>query len=312
MSSIKQIRSFIMVADLKSFTNAADILYMTQPAVSSQIKTLEESIGIPLIERTDKKVELTEAGKYFYREAKEILAAYERALEIIDEFKGLHRGRLALGASTIPGEYLIPRYIGTFRKVYPGINVSLAIGDTGVILDLLLDRKIDLGVVGGKVDRENVEFYPFLRDELVLIAAVKRDIPDQIEPWDLLSQEMIVRERNSGTQMAVWESLAPYNISERDLNIVMELGSTQAVITAVAADLGIGIISKWAAETVLKAGSVKQVQIKGMDFKRDLYTVILKNTNAARVRDVFLEHLYAGGVQGEGPLGLSLGKNDKG
>lgn len=119
MSSIKQIRSFIMVADLKSFTNAAEALFMTQPAISAQIKSLEETIGLPLIERNDKRVQLTEAGKHFYRDAKEILTVYNRAIEIMEDFKGLHRGKLALGASTIPGEYLMPKFIGNSAKSIP-------------------------------------------------------------------------------------------------------------------------------------------------------------------------------------------------
>ena len=277
MSSVKQIRSFIMVADLKSFTCAAEALYMTQPAVSSQIKSLEEHLGISLIERNDRQVELTEAGKHFYLEAKNIIIAYERALEVIDEFRGLKRGRLSIGASTIPGEYIIPRYIGSFHKLYPGIEIRLTVGDTGSVLDMLLARRIDLGIVGAKLDIEKVDFDPFWRDELVLISATDREIPGEISWNDLSRFDFIMREKNSGTRMTLKKIMAGFGMTEKDLRIVIELGSTQAVITAVAADLGVGIVSKWAAREALKAGSIKKVKIKEAKLQRELYIVTLKN-----------------------------------
>ncbi|MGI6711324.1 MAG: selenium metabolism-associated LysR family transcriptional regulator [Bacillota bacterium] len=293
MSSIKQIKSFVMVSDLKSFTNAAEALFMTQPAVSSQIKALEEILGLSLIERNDKRVELTEAGKCFYREAKEILAAYQRATEVMDDFKGLKRGRLSLGASTIPGEYLLPKYIGRFKKKYPGIEVSLRIGDTGFVLDLVTDRKIDLGVVGAQIEQKNVDYIPFIQDELVLIASDRREIPRNISPADLLSLEIVTREVNSGTRMAVKEALIRHHIHEDDINIVMELGSTQAVITAVVADIGVAFVSKWAAQTLIETGSIKKINVEGLDLKRDLYVVVPKNSQVTRARDIFMRYLTA-------------------
>ncbi len=283
MSSIKQIRSFIMVADLKSFTNAAEAMFMTQPAVSAQIKSLEENLGLALIERSDKRVQLTEAGKHFYREAKEILVIYDRAIETMEDFKGLQRGKLALGASTIPGEYLMPKFIGEFHKEYPGIHISLKIGDTSLIVDYLYDRKIDLGVVGARVDSSNVEFIPFLQ--------AGSTISDTITQEDLLTAKIITRETGSGTRIALKESLGEHGINETDLNIVMELGSTQAVITGVAADLGIGFVSQWAAEASIRAGMTKQVKVQGLDLHRELFVVYMRNATVTRARDVFLQFL---------------------
>jgi DNA-binding transcriptional LysR family regulator len=291
VSSIKQIRTFIMVADLKSFTCAAEALFMTQPAVSSQIKSLEEHVGISLIERNDKRVELTEAGKSFYQEAKNIVSAYERAMEVIDEYHGLKRGRLVVGASTIPGEYLIPKYIGSYRKLYPGIKINLTIGDTGSVLDMLLARRIDLGIVGAKPDIEKVTFCPFIRDELILISAVARDIPEEISLMELRKYDFITREKNSGTRMTIKKIMSDFGIDEKDLRMVMELGSTQAVITAVAADLGVAIVSKWAAEAALKAGSIKKVKIKETELQRKLYIVTLQSVRGTGARDSFWEYL---------------------
>lgn len=291
MSSIKQIRSFIMVADHKSFTQAAEEMFMTQPAVSSQIKALEETFGLSLIERNDKRVKLTEAGKLFYREAKEILSVYDRALEGMDEFKGLKRGRLALGASTIPGEYLMPRFIGEFRNLYPGITVSLKIADTGHIIDMLDERKIDMGVVGAIIEANNIEFVPFIQDELVLIAGADSRVPEVISCQDLLSLEIVSREAGSGTRSVVKDCLAVQGIKESDLNIVMELGSTQSVITGVAGNLGLGFVSKWAVEAALKAGLVKEVAVHELDLRRSIFVALSKTTAATRTRDAFYRHL---------------------
>jgi len=291
MSSIKQIRTFVTVADYKSFTNAAEAMFMTQPAVSSQIKTLEETLGLSLIERNDKRVQLTEAGKLFYREAKEILAVYDRAVESMDEFKGLKKGRLSIGASTIPGEYLLPRYIGEFRKLYPGITVSLTVSDTGQVVDLLYERKIDLGVIGAKPESQHIDFIPFLQDELILIAGMDFPIPEVISSRDLLSFNFISREMGSGTRSVVQEALAVKGIKESDLNIVMELGSTQSVITGVAGNLGLGFVSKWAAEASLKAGVIKQVALDDMNLSRNIFIAFPKNAAATRARDVFFRFL---------------------
>jgi len=291
MSSIKQIRSFITVADYKSFTHAAEAMFMTQPAVSAQIKTLEETFGLPLIERNDKRVQLTEAGKLFYREAKEILAVYDRTVESMDEFKGLKKGKLSLGASTIPGEYLMPRFIGEFRKLYSGITVSLTVADTSQVIDLLYERKIDLGVVGAKTESNHVEFIPFIQDELILLAGTEMSIPEVISSQELLSFEIVSREAGSGTRSAVRDRLAAKGVKESDLNIVMELGSTQSVITGVAGNLGLGFVSKWAADAALKAGVVKQVALCDLDLKRSFFVVFPKNAAATRARDVFISHL---------------------
>lgn len=291
MPSIEYIRSFITIADLKSFTNAANILFLTQPAISAQIKSLERSVGFPLIERNDKRVQITEAGKHFYREAKKILMVHDRVIGLMNDFKGLHRGKLNLGASTIPGEYLMPKLIGEFRKCYPEIKYSLRVGNTSQILDLLYDRKIDLGVVGAKIESTHVEFIPFIQDELVLIASTHSNIQDTINIRDLLSIEMIMREPGSGTRIAVKEFLSEQDIKEADLNIMMELGSTQALITGVAENLGIAFVSKWAAENSLKAGTIKQVAVQGIRLRRDLYIIVIANSSVNIARDIFLQHL---------------------
>ncbi|MGI6679596.1 MAG: selenium metabolism-associated LysR family transcriptional regulator [Dehalobacterium sp.] len=291
MLSFKQIRAFIIVADLKSFTQAAEELFMTQPAVSAQIKTMEEHLGVPLIVRNDKRVRLTDAGQIFYREARELMTIYNRAIESMDEIKALKKGSLSLGASTIPGEYIMPHFIGEFRRLFPGINITLNITDTGQVVDLLYDRKIDLGVVGAKVESSYVEYFPFLQDELVLIAGMGYPIEEEISIGDLSSLEWISREAGSGTRSVVRDCLAAQGIKESDLKIVMELGSTQAVVTGVISNLGVGFVSHWAADVFIKAGVVQQVKIRDLDLKRHIYAVISKNTAATRARDVFLDHL---------------------
>ena len=291
MSTIKQMKAFVMVSDLKSFTGAAELMFMTQPAVSSQIKALEEDIGLALIHRNDKKVELTEAGKEFYRESKSVLSAYERAMEVMDEFRGLKRGRLAVGASTIPGEYLLPKYIGAFRREYPGIQVALTVADTEAVLDMLTGRKIDLAVVGARNEQQGVEFLPFVEDELVLIAAAGKEIPATLHCRELVGLDFVVREKGSGTQMAVRQMLSACGLQEKDLVITMELGSTQAVLTAVAADLGVGFVSIWAAENAIKAGVVQKIAVQDLDLGRQLYLATVEENYTTQARDTFRSFL---------------------
>lgn len=200
--NFKQLEAFLWVAELQSFTKAAKQLYMSQPAVSFQIKALEEDLEADLFQRGDKKVILTEAGRLLYPEAKKMLRHYHKIKSGLDDLKGLKTGHLTVGASTIPGEYILPLLIGDFKEAYPGIQITLKVSGSGQVTRWLREREIDLGITGVPVEGDGMECSPWMQDEMVLI--VPRNHPwtksGIIDISELKTAVMILREQGSGTR----------------------------------------------------------------------------------------------------------------
>lgn len=273
--NFKQLEAFVWVAELQSFTRAARQLFMSQPAVSFQIKALEEALQVTLFQRGDKKVILTEAGRLLYPEAKQMIRHYHRIKAGLDDLKGLKTGHLVVGASTIPGEYLLPLLIGGFKEKYPGIQVVLKVAGSGQVGRWIREREIDLGITGATLVGEGIECQPWLLDQLVLIVHPTHSWAniDTITLEDLKNESMILREQGSGTRRSLEQKLAEKGVSLDKIPRTMELGSTRAVITAVEANLGVSIVSKYAAKEPLTLGKVKEVQLSGVDLSRYLYQV---------------------------------------
>lgn len=277
--NLKHLETFIMVADLQSFTAAARRLFMSQPAVSFQIKSLEEDLQVTLFQRREKKLALTSAGRLLYPEAKKMVVRYQKIRSGIDDLLGLKTGHLVVGASTTPGEYLIPLLIGGFKKEYPGITVSLRVAGSGQVFQWLKEREIDLGVTGSAVSGNWVTCSPWIEDELVLIvfpghAWVKRE---SVDFGEMLEEPFILREAGSGTRRSFEQILGRRGIDPARINLSMELGSTRAVITAVQAGLGVGVVSRWAARDALELGKIRRVQLP-VDMKRSLYLASSKSS----------------------------------
>lgn len=263
------------VAELQSFTKAARQLYMSQPAVSFQIKALEEDLQVALFQRGDKKVILTEAGRLLYPEAKQMLRYYHKIKAGLDDLKGLKTGHLVVGASTIPGEYLLPLLIGGFKEKYPGIHITLKISGSGQVGRWVREREIDLGITGAPVEGEGIECSPWLQDQMVLVVPPSHPWANMnlIKVSDLKSESMILREKSSGTRRTIEQKLSEHNITLEKIPQTMELGSTRAVITAVEAGLGVSVVSRCAAREALELGRVREVQVGGLDLSRYLYQV---------------------------------------
>lgn len=293
--NIKQLEAFVRVAELQSFTRAAQQLFMSQPAISFQIKSLEESLGTTLFYRSEKKVELTEAGRLFYPEARQILQHYYRIRETLEELKGLKRGHLYLGASTIPGEYLLPLYIGRFHELYPGVEVSLRIAGSREVARWVREREVDLGVTGAIIEEQEVEYTPWHDDCLVLIVGPEHRFRgrEEVELDEMLGEPLILREPGSGTRRTLEAQIAAAGCSLEKARVVMELGSTRAVITAVQAGLGISLVSALAAAEPIALGNVHRVGVRGINLCRKLYLVRPSTWPRSHAAAAFYEFLLA-------------------
>ncbi len=262
---------FRAVAEQRSFRKAAEELYLTQPAVSLQIKALEEDLGVQLFDRTGQHIALTEVGRIlleFSRQASALLSQAERE---IAGASGEHTGELALGASTTIAQYVLPRVLNEFKREYPRVHPTLISGNTEHIVDAVEQQKIALGFIEGPARSRDVKTEPFLEDELVLIASTAHELAERnlISCAELANTPLLMRERGSGTRHVIEMALERQNVKRSALQIVMELDSTEAIKSAVEAGLGIGFVSRWALTKDLRLNNnFKIVEIEGLDIQR--------------------------------------------
>jgi len=289
----RQLEIFIKIVELKSFSKAAEAVYITQPTVSAHMQSLENALGLRLLDRLGREVAPTMAGKVLFRHAKRLMAVMDEAKQDINRLKGKTAGRVVVGGSTIPGEYILPKRIGMFGRAYPGISVSLLIGDTSSIAEKVLLGECELGAIGSKVEDSRLKHLEFIQDELVLIAAPGYALPasGNIRAKDIASSPFVIRERGSGSRMAMERWLAEIGVNPAKLNIVAEMGSTEAVKQAVKAGLGISIVSSLALEEDLCHKTLRSIPFQGKKLLRKFYLVSCPKRSMSPICQAFLKFL---------------------
>ena len=290
---IHQLELFCKIADLKSFSRAAESVSLTQPTASGHIKNLEVEFGVRLFDRLGREVALTEAGKILYDSALRIIALCQEAQDAMQEFAGAGRGALRLGASSIPGDYLLPRVLGAFKKAYPETKISLKIEDSEVISRMVLEGAVELGIVGAKMDESRLMHEVFGTDELILVLPPDHAWAHQesVSVADLKTQPFLHREEGSGTRKILERRLAVMNFEPGELNTVVELGSNEGIREAVKAGIGISILSKLAVQSDLDAGLLAQISVEGVNLERELFLVRHKSRYRTPVCKRFQEFL---------------------
>jgi DNA-binding transcriptional LysR family regulator len=261
--TLEQLRIFVVVAEREHVTQAARDLNLTQSATSAAIAALEGRYGIKLFDRIGRRIALTEAGRLFLIEAKAVLQRASAAETVLADFAGLKRGALSLAASQTVGNYWLPRVIQRYRSRYPGIALSLTLGNTERVAVLVHAGTADLGFVEGDVQDPVLTVRPVAKDRLMLVVAPghpwARNPPRS--PEDFRSASWVCRERGSGTRSILESALPALGLARDDLRIVLELPSNEAVCTAVEAGEGVTIISRLVAERALAAGLLVAVPV---------------------------------------------------
>lgn len=290
---LKQLEIFAKIVDLKSFSRAAEAVYLTQPTVSGHIQSLEEELGVKLLDRLGREVSPTKAGKVLYDYAKRIVALRDEARQALDQLMGRMKGEIVVGGSTIPGEYLLPAIIGRFRDKYPEVTVVLKIGDTAEIINKVLEGECEAGIVGSKVDDNRLEYREFVKDELVIISSSGYPLQKKgdFTAKELGSIPFIMRERGSGSRMTIEKRLSEIGVDPSGINIVAEMGSTEAVKQAVKAGLGISIVSSMAVKEDIRHKTLKVIPFKGKRFLRSFYIVTHRGRTVSPIGQKFLEFL---------------------
>lgn len=267
---------FRAVAQQLSFRKAAEELYLTQPAVSLQIKALEEDLGVQLFDRTGSRVALTQAGTLLLGYAQRVSALLVQAEQEMAAIGGELSGQLALGASTTIAQYVLPRLLGEFLSEHPRVQPSLVSGNTERIVDAVVQREIALGFIEGPSRSKDVREEAFLADEIVLIVPAAHEWAERerIATSELQTAQVLMRERGSGTRRVVEMAMERHGVKPASLHVAMELDSTEAIKSAVEAGLGVGFISKWAIAKDARAGlSFRIVEVDDLRIRRELLMV---------------------------------------
>jgi DNA-binding transcriptional LysR family regulator len=290
--NISQLKTFLAVVEHGSFSEAARMLGVSQPAVTMQVQSLESDIGATLLDRRYRRVDLTEAGRVLVPHARQMLDELACARDEIDDLTGKVTGRLTLGASTTPGQYMLPHLLGAFLRANPEVGVGIVIGDTTKVVELVESGEAQLGMVGAKVRGARATFEEAGRDELVLIAEPSSPFlqRQRLLLSDVIDQPFIMREAGSGTRQVTESALRSEGIDPGDLRVITELGTSEAIVGAVEGGLGLGVVSRWVADKALRLGTVAEIPVGGFPVSRPFYAV-LPRTTLTRAADAFLEHL---------------------
>jgi DNA-binding transcriptional LysR family regulator len=286
----RQLAAFCAVVERKSFSQAAERLGVTQPAVSLQVRSLEKRLGRTLLDRSGRRVEPTEAGLALYRGAQRMLAFEGQLIEELDAGEGGElRGALEVGASTGPGSTVVPVLLCEFREDNPGVAVSLSISDTQSVVDRVAERELELGVVGAARRHRGVVFEPFFRDEVVLACPPGHRFAGHTVSLEQLHEEpLIVMQEGAGVRQVIEDELRRAGTRLRDLEPRLELGLQESVKSAVAAGHGVTFISRAAIEADLAAGTLSSARVKGLDPVREISLVRSAGRSPTRAAEAFL------------------------
>ncbi|MBI2216776.1 MAG: LysR family transcriptional regulator [Candidatus Rokubacteria bacterium] len=290
---LRRLEIFAKVAELGSFSRAADTLSLTQPTVSEHVRALEDELGVQLLDRLGRGAMPTRAGVLFLGYTHRLLALAREARQAIDQFQGRTSGELTIGGSTIPGEYLLPALIGQFRGKYPDICISLLIGDSRQVSEWVDEGRVELGVVGARPVPRTVESRPLASDELVVVVPAGH-------PWfergvvglgDMRGEPLVLRERGSGSRDAFERALEAAGLDLAAFRVVGEMGSTEAIKQAVRAGVGISLISKRAVQDECRAKLLHCARVQDLPVSRSFYLVTHRDRSRSPLAVAFLEFL---------------------
>lgn len=283
----KQIEAFISVARFKSFSKAANTIFLSQPTISSHIASLERELNIQLFDRTSKEVYLTPAGKSFLEYAINIINTRNNAVSNLSNFNTTISGKLNLSASTTPCNSLVPELIKKFSQIYPDVRFSITEESSGNIIKDILDLNCEIGIVGTTIKNGKIKSYKLIEDDLVLISSNDLNIPDEITLKDLLKYKFIIRDKNSATRSTLDTALESKGINPDLLNVFCEVNNLDNLLQFVKLGTGVSIISEKITFDYIDNSKIKITKIKDLFLKRNLYLIINSKRTLTPIANAF-------------------------
>ncbi len=292
--NISQLRTFLAVVENGSFSGAAKELGISQPAVTMQVQSLESDLGVTLLDRSYRRIDLTEAGSVLEPHARRTIAEVDGARAEIEQLAGDVGGRLDIAASTTPGAYVIPRLLGSFASAYPSVTVTVTVHDTAGVVSAVEDGHAQLGVAGAVPKGARATFEPLTSDELVAVCPPGSPLASRrgVLLADLAHEDWVAREPGSGTRVMSERALVAQGVDAASLRIVAQLGTGEAIVSAIEGGLGIALVSRYVARKALELGSVVEIDLAGPRIERPFYAVLPKGT-PTRAAAAFNSHLHA-------------------
>ncbi len=290
--TVRQLEIFNAVVENGQVTKAAQKLFITQSAVSLALNEMENQLGGVLFDRSGRRLELNDRGRYFLPLSREILDKLEDLDCLMNEKDGQFAGTLNLVASSTIGNYVLPYLITAFKSMHPDVYFNMLVSNTKTAEKMILDRAVDLGFIEGEVNHEKINVTNWFQDELVLITRSTKDTESEQMcdvATDLKNYKFVMREAGSGTAQIFKTKLGKH---VTDLNVVMELGHTEAIKKAVEAGAGIGCLSSLTVCRAMNRGWLRQITLKGVNMQRQLYVIQHKNKAKTRLMNEFLDFCF--------------------
>jgi len=287
----RQLAAFCAVVERRSFSQAAERLGVTQPAVSLQVRALEKRLGTQLLDRSGRRVEPTEAGLRLYRGAQRLLAFEEQLVaEVGGEAEGDLAGTFEIGASTGPGGIVLAQLLCEFQGRNPELSISLSVFDTQTVVERVAERELELGVVGAARRHRGVVFEPFFHDEVILACSPGHRFAGKTVTLDeIRGERLIVMQEGAGVRQMIEDELRRVGSRLRDLDVRIELGLQESVTTAVRAGFGVTFISRTSVEPDLVAGTLTEARVKGLELEREIFLVRASGRSETRAAAAFVE-----------------------
>src|SRR6188472_2505214 len=287
----RQLAAFCAVVERRSFSQAAERLGVTQPAVSLQVRALEKRLGTQLLDRSGRRVEPTEAGWHLYRGAQKMLALQDQLVaDVTASAEGDLAGDLVLGASTGPAAVVLPVVLAEFQCRHPDVRIFLSVSDTHTVVERVGARELELGIVGASRRHRGVRFEPFFSDEVILACPPDHPFAGRTVSLDeLRGAGLILMQEGAGVRQIVEDSLRRQGVRLRDLDVRLELGLQESVRRAVEAGYGVTFLSRTAVESDLAAGRLAEARVEGLDATREISLASATGRARTRVADAFVE-----------------------
>lgn len=288
---IHQLKVFASVFKNKSFSKASEELHLTQPTVSDHIKCLEDELNCRLFDRLGRTIIPTKEAEVLYIHAMEIIEKIGNIKDAIGQVRKEITGELIIGASTIPGTYLLPSIMSAFQKKYPSISFQILISDSRGIVEKVSSHELLIGIVGAKLANSQITYAPFLEDELIAVSSHGLIKNKQLTLKELVKLPFVLREEGSGTRRETEKILESRGISLEDIKIAGIFGSTDAIKQAVKAGLGVSILSRLSVKDEIKHGVIKELKVTDIYMRRKFYIVTHKKRSLPLSYNLFLKHL---------------------
>jgi DNA-binding transcriptional LysR family regulator len=296
MVDLYALQVFLAAAEHENFSEAGRRMNLSQPAVSMQIRSLEQSVGMELFDRSGPHIVLTEAGEALIPMARELIGRAIQVEEALASLQGEVLGLLKVGCSTTVGKYILPKLLARLRETHPHVQVTCNVTSRKLALQMLLDGEVHAALTSLREPYKDIEYRAFLTDRIILVAPPDHPwarIDRPIKPAELANEPMILREENSGTLSALSDALAWHDMSLNYLNVVMTLGSAEAICMAVQEGIGLAFVSYMVAAEAIKTGSLVHVEVESLNLTNTIYVVRHTGRPATRAQNAFWELAFA-------------------